>query len=56
MKCPKCGKEMVGKRYTHEILLSKPAQYPWNWVCVGCGHEFRGGADTFEKPKGETNG
>ena len=55
MKCPKCKNQMF-KQYTEEILLSKPPQYPWNWVCVGCGHQFRGGADTFEKPKGEADG
>ncbi len=51
MKCPKCRKQMVGKQYTEETLLSKPVQYPWNWVCVDCGYVVRGGTDTFEDPR-----
>ena len=47
--CPKCGKSMI-RWATGEVLLSYPAQYPWEWRC-GCGNRERGGIE-----RGKTEG
>jgi len=41
--CPKCGKKMVVK-YSSVVLMTYPAQYPWDWWC-GCGYTEKGGIE-----------
>ena len=42
-ECPKCHSKMI-KRYTNQVLLSYPPQYPWYWWC-GCGERKEGGTE-----------
>jgi len=44
MKCKKCGKQGMLKRYENRILTSIPPQYPWYWWC-SCGNTQEGGIE-----------
>lgn len=44
--CSNCNKNMI-KEYSNTILLSSPAQYPYEWWCA-CGYKEDGGVERGE--------